>query len=175
MKLKFWGDEAPQGKQDPNEADALRGKYAYEDLVDRKRQLIATPLTGPSIKGKNGNPDSELPEEDIDTRRRLRSVVTNGQGSLGADFPHGKESSVADYQLGKITRWTTNNLKATNHLRRFMEADDKDHFHLAVDRSIERDQPQVVLGYKPMFYPGTALPVTGESAEDQRIAERKKP
>lgn len=175
MKLKFWGEKQEQAPVDPNEADALRGKYSYEDLIWRKRQLLANEITGPQVTNGDPNQPVDPKEEWVDTLRRARSAVTNGQGSLGRDFPHGQESAVADFQLGKLTRWTSANLTEGNALRRFLEGDEKDNFHLAGDRSIERDQPEVVMAYKPMFYPGGAQPVTGTQEAEQLEKDKKKP
>jgi hypothetical protein len=177
LKLRWWGDKPEPPEHNPDESDAMKGNYAYADLIERKKQEMTTALTGPilPVKGTDGKVTMvEQPEENIDTLLRARSVITNGSGSLGADFPIGREAAIADFQLTKITRWATNNLKPTNALRRFMEADLKDNFHLDVDRSIERDQPLVVMSYKPMIWPGAPDPMN-ENAEARRTAEQKKP
>ena len=172
MKLKFWGDDHPEQKPDANEADALRGKYSYEDLVFRKKQLMATEITGADTEQRNldGTISTTPAKEDwIDTMRRARTSIDNGQGALGQDFPHGRRSAIADFQLGKLTRWAHDTLSETNTLRRFLEADEKDNFHLTVSRSIERDLPEVVFGYKPMLNP------TGEGMLRQpEITDRDK-
>lgn len=163
MKLKFWGDKPDAPQEDPNEADAMRGKYSYEDLKDRKRQLLATEITGRGADEK---------EDWVDTMRRARSAITNGQGALGRDFAIGQTSAIADNQLQMITR-LCGNLSENNALRRFMEADEKNYFHLAVDKSIERDQPEVVMAYKPMISPNALMPVTtGDQSE--AVDKRKK-
>lgn len=170
MKLSFWKDEQNKEVQrDLNEGDALRGKYSYEDLEWRKRQHLVNPLVT-----SNGEENKPPQEAEIDTALRQLSVVTNGTGSLGADFPITPENAEAWEQLIGLTRWAHDTLRKENQLRLFLEGIFKDKFHTVFNRSVERDQPEVVFGYKPMFYPGPATPPTGEN-EEQRASQQKKP
>ncbi len=172
LKVRLFSEKEEPQKAESNEADALRGKYSYEDMVWRKKQLLANPLTGPILPKENGQLQTTEPDEEwIDTVRRARTAVTNGQGALGGEFAHGRESAIADFQLGKLTRWATNTLTAGNSLRRFLEADEKDNFHFSVDRSIERDLPEVVFGYKPML----TTPLQTPTAPDASDKDKKKP
>lgn len=164
VKLNFWKDQEEKNaaQKTADEGDALRGNYSYEDLDWRRKQHLVNPLV-------NGVPE----EEEIDTMLRQLSIVTNGSGTLGADFPITPENAVAWEQLIGLTRWAHNTLKEKNHLRKFLERKFKDKYHTVFNRSLERDQPKVVLSYKPMFYPGSGIPPTGESEE--RRSEQKKP
>lgn len=168
MKLNFWKDqeEKTATQRAADEGDALRGKYAYEDLDWRKRQHLVNALAGRNGSGQE--------EEEIDTALRQLSIVTNGSGSLGADFPITPENAVAWEQFIGLTRWAHNTLKPSNHLRKFLERKFNDKYHTVFNRAVERDQPQVVLSYKPMFYPGSGIPPPAGENEEQR-SERKKP
>ncbi len=168
MKLSFWKDEQNKEVQrDLNEGDALRGKYSYEDLDWRKRQHLVNPLLT-----SNGQPQPQ--EAEIDTMLRQLSVVTNGMGSLGANFPITPDNAEAYEQLFGLTRWAHDTLTEKNQLRIFLEQIFKDKFHTVFNKSVERDQPEVVFGYKPMFYPGPGVPPAGET-EEQRASRQKKP
>jgi len=49
----------------------------------------------------------------------------------------------------------------------------KDSHHTVFDRSVEFDEPEVVLTYKPMLYPGPTE--TPQNANEQEEQARKKP
>jgi len=176
MKLRIWGEDTdPEVKRQYNEDDAIRGKYQLEDLKNRKLQhLINTlPSTIPTETNGDGNIQVRN-EEEIDTALRQLSVVTNGQGALGKDFPINAENRVAYERLVTITRWCKNTLQPTNRLRVFMEGQFNDKFHTVFDRAVERDEPEVALTYKPMIYPGPTAPVQTANDQEKENA-RKKP
>jgi hypothetical protein len=175
MKLRIWGDDPdPELKRQYDESDAIRGRYTLEDLKARKMQHLINDL--PSTLPAKTNTDGTIQvatEEEIDTALRQLSVVTNGHGALGKDFPITPENRVAYERMITITRWCKNNLSSNNRLRLFMEGQFNDKFHTVFDRAVERDEPEVALTYKPMIYPGPTAPV--QTANPELENARKKP
>ena len=70
--------EIPKYKKEPDEGDALKGKYTNEDLQNRKQQWGIVPMAWDDSK-----------EQDIDFMLRQLSIASNGMGALGEDFPLG--------------------------------------------------------------------------------------
>jgi hypothetical protein len=174
MKLRIWGDDPdPEVKRQYDEADAIKGRYTLEDLKTRKLQHLINTLPSTIPQETNEQGDIQVgTEEEIDTALRQLSVVTNGAGSLGKDFPISPENRVAFERMVTITRWCKNTLAPTNRLRIFMTAQFNDKFHTNFDRAVERDEPEVALTYKPMIYPGPTAPV--QTANDQERENAKK-
>lgn len=167
MKLSLFGKEkqvtTPERPLD--ESDAMKGKYQLEDLRRRMDQHKLVPIA--DVKG--GSDD----EYWLDTQNRQLSITTDGLGALGKDYPVSPENQVARERLGAITRWAEAVLPDGNKLRRFMAGTMKDSHHTFFNRSVEFNEPEVVLTYKPMMYPGTEPTTTQPNSQQE--TDRKKP
>lgn len=177
MKLKFWGDENKEtAAKTKDESDAMRGKYRLQALDWRMRQHLANEIIGEptTVKGPDGkDTETEGEEHWLDTEQRQLSVTTTGQGALGKDYPITPKNRLARERLLAISRYADLELKKGNRLRTFMTRHMKDSHHTVFDRSVEFDEPEVVLTYKPMLYPGpTEQPTNANEQEEQA---RKKP
>src|SRR5258708_24110328 len=97
--------EIPKYKKEPDEGDALKGKYTNEDLQNRKQQWGIVPMAWDDSK-----------EQDIDFMLRQLSIASNGMGALGEDFPITAETSNALRQYESLYL-RAKKFKADNRLR----------------------------------------------------------
>lgn len=129
----------PQYKKQPDEGDALKGKYVNEDLAQRKGQWSLVPMEWDEEKEKN-----------IDFMLRQLSVASNGMGALGEDFPITADTSNAIRTYESRYLWAKK-FKETNRMRMYLERHIRLLFHEVFDRSVAGVIPKVVLAYKPII------------------------